>query len=135
MIDHSLSPAAGLGSAYNNRGLAYLRKDNYTKALADFDAAIKLDPENAYAHYNHGLANYHLERYDPAIADFDWLLRRDPNDIYSLGYRGLARIHNASDTAALGDLDLVFSARPGQPMGLCQSRLGALSPEAIRPGA
>ena len=84
MIDHSLSPAEDLGSAYNNRGLAYLRKDNYTKALADFDAAIKLDPENAYAHYNHGLANYHLERYDRAIADFDWLLRRDPNDIYSL---------------------------------------------------
>jgi tetratricopeptide (TPR) repeat protein len=41
--------------AYTNRGVARLRlKDPKAKAIADFDQAIKLDPEEAAAYFNRG---------------------------------------------------------------------------------
>src|SRR5471030_844177 len=36
-----------LASAYNNRGFAFLDHGDNDKALADFDAAIKLNPSEA----------------------------------------------------------------------------------------
>lgn len=41
-------------NAYNNRGVAYKDKEDYQKALLDFDQAIKIDRANKYAWANRG---------------------------------------------------------------------------------
>src|SRR5262245_51945701 len=112
LIDLSLAQNPDLVRIYNDRGTAYVRKKDYKKALADFEAVLRLKPDDAYGHYNRGLVNYELDRYDGAIADFDWLLARDAGDIYALGYRGLAHMHSGSEAGALDDFNTVLRLAP-----------------------
>jgi S1-C subfamily serine protease len=53
------------------RGRYYLRKQRAGLALADFDAAIKLDPENAAAYLGRGQAYRRAKAYEKAVADFN----------------------------------------------------------------
>ncbi|MGA7537673.1 MAG: aspartyl protease family protein [Steroidobacteraceae bacterium] len=55
---HLMPKAAPIGAtavALSNRGLVYLRQGTLDKALADFDAALKLQPELPLARYARGL--------------------------------------------------------------------------------
>jgi lipoprotein NlpI len=63
---------------YNNRAIAY-------RAIADYDHAIRLDPEHASAYLNR--ANIHVERgeFDLAIADYTAAIGVDPK--YAIAYR------------------------------------------------
>ena len=46
--------------AYNNRGLAKADLGQSQAAIADYDTAIRLKPDDAEAYYNRGLAKYYL---------------------------------------------------------------------------
>ena len=41
---------------YNNRGNAYYAKEEYARAIADYEQALKIDPGNSYAKQNLGNA-------------------------------------------------------------------------------
>ena len=41
------------------------------EAIADYDKAIRLDPDDARTYYNRGNANISLGRYNLAISDYD----------------------------------------------------------------
>ena len=56
----------------------------HAEALADFDAAIRLDPTDAEAHVNRGLTYFDLGRHVEALADYDAAIRLDPN--YATAY-------------------------------------------------
>ena len=45
-----------LSIAYNNRGNAYLGEGEYDTAIADYDKAIALDPDNVKTYHNRALA-------------------------------------------------------------------------------
>jgi len=47
---------------YANRGLMLLRQGDYRKAVEDFDANLKVQPQNARALYGRGVAEAHLNR-------------------------------------------------------------------------
>ena len=66
--------------AYSNRSLAWIAKKNYDKALADCDAAIRLDAKFALAYNNRAVAYLHEKEYARAVADCDVAIRLDPND-------------------------------------------------------
>ena len=55
---------------FNSRGVAYDIKGDTDRAIADFDAAIRLKPEFADAYINRGLAWIEKRDYERAIADF-----------------------------------------------------------------
>jgi tetratricopeptide (TPR) repeat protein len=40
----------------DSRGLVYLRQKNYDKAIADYDAALRLQPKIVWSLYGRGLA-------------------------------------------------------------------------------
>ncbi len=61
--------------AYNNRGSAKMKKEDYRGALADFDKAIQLDRSYANAYVNRGTAN-EMNR-DAAGACADWKKARE----------------------------------------------------------
>ena len=56
--------------AYNNRGIAYLDKGQYGRAIEDFNKAIALDPNYASAYGNRGFAYQRLRRDAEAEKDF-----------------------------------------------------------------
>ena len=58
--------------AYFLRGRIYLIKyKDYSKAVADFDKYIELDPFYSYSYYYRGIAKYNLEDYANACKDFE----------------------------------------------------------------
>ena len=75
-------------TAYNNRGAAYLAKDDYERAIRDFDQAINLNLRDALAHNNRGLAYWGKGEYDLAIRDFEKALQL----ALANGEKGLANI-------------------------------------------
>jgi hypothetical protein len=46
----------GLVAAFNSRGNVHLGNQSYDRAIADYDAAIRIDPNYAIAFSNRGLA-------------------------------------------------------------------------------
>ena len=52
---HTPAPANLAAMTTSNRGLVYLRQGKLDSALADFDAALRLDPELPVARYGRGL--------------------------------------------------------------------------------
>ena len=70
-----LQPAASPGSD----------KKEYDKAIADYNEAIRLDPEGRRSpYYNRGYAWYDKKEYDKAIADYNEAIRLDPRDALAL---------------------------------------------------
>jgi tetratricopeptide (TPR) repeat protein len=57
------------GSILDSRGLVYLRLGNYDKAIADYDAALKLKPKAAWSWYGRGIAK--LRKSKPAEGQAD----------------------------------------------------------------
>ncbi|HEY4373846.1 MAG TPA: polysaccharide deacetylase family protein [Burkholderiales bacterium] len=73
-------PAAGpmTASAHNDRGTALFREKQYADALAEFEAAVKADPNFALAANNLGFAHYKLEHYPLAAQWFEKTVTLDP---------------------------------------------------------
>ncbi|MBF2097756.1 MAG: tetratricopeptide repeat protein [Gloeomargaritaceae cyanobacterium C42_A2020_066] len=56
---------------YSQRGLAYMRLNQYEEALADLDAALALKPDDPETLHNRGLTNLALGRAMAAREDFE----------------------------------------------------------------
>src|SRR5262249_23672720 len=74
--------------ALSNRGEAYEANDDVTKALADYSAAIELDPEDDFLRVNRGEAYAASGDDDMAIADFSEAIRLAPENEDALLARG-----------------------------------------------
>jgi tetratricopeptide (TPR) repeat protein len=79
-----------LAKAFSSRGLAYVLKDQYDRAIEDFDQAIRLNPNYALAFVNRGGAYSAKGQYDRAIEDFDQAIRLNPNYALAFNSRGHA---------------------------------------------
>ena len=66
------------------KGWARAELGLHEEALPDFDAALRLDPNNAWAFMSRGRAKADLGRYEEALADFDTALRLDPDYVWTL---------------------------------------------------
>ena len=88
-----------LATAYLNRANVYAQRAKYTRAFADYDAALALDAHNPLIPYNRGNAYFDSRQYERAIADFSRAVELDAS--FALAYlnRGLAR-EQLGDTAA-----------------------------------
>lgn len=81
-VDHytaaiELAPSAVL---FCNRAFAQLKIENYGSAIADAEAAMKLDPGNPKAAYRRGSALMALSRYKLAKRDFAAVAKARPAD-------------------------------------------------------
>jgi tetratricopeptide (TPR) repeat protein len=64
--------------AYSNRGNTFDDKKDYARAIADFDAAIMLEPHYATAFYNRANAKLNAGDKAGAIADYRQALALRP---------------------------------------------------------
>ena len=65
--------------AHFYRGNAFFLRRDYRQAIADYDAAIRLDPNFIKAYHIRGNAYFLLEDYEQALANFDQVIQLDPN--------------------------------------------------------
>src|SRR6516164_7328731 len=67
-----------LANAYARRGAFYRSRQMFEQAHADFDAALKLDPDSWEVYYERGLAYRVQQRLDEAQSAVDRAIAIDP---------------------------------------------------------
>jgi tetratricopeptide (TPR) repeat protein len=95
--------AADSAALYNARGNVYLDRKEYDRAIADFDAALRIDPKAAVVHNNRGVARAAKKEYDKAIADYSEAIRLDPRYVVALNNRAAAYVAEGRYGEAIAD--------------------------------
>jgi tetratricopeptide (TPR) repeat protein len=98
--------------AYYNLGLAYQKKGEVDRAIADYNKAIKLDPKYAGAYLNRGAAYYRKGEVDRAIADYNKAIKLDPNDANAYNNRGAAYQKKGDKDQAIADFRKALEIDP-----------------------
>ncbi|MDB5313358.1 MAG: hypothetical protein JWO38_7560, partial [Gemmataceae bacterium] len=107
--------------ALHRRGGVKVLRSDFAGAVADYDAALDLDPENAVYYLSRGNAHYH-RRSPRALADYRVAFRLDPDGAARESLRMLARdaraapaevIANCDKHLRINDRDVLALARRG----------------------
>ena len=98
------------------RGHAYLEKQDYVRAIADYNEVMKRDPTNRSALGNRARALFLNGNYDRAALDYDALIGLDPSAYAYLG-RGDALSKLGRREQATADYNKVLSLDPGSQWG------------------
>ncbi|MBW4618355.1 MAG: serine protease [Cyanosarcina radialis HA8281-LM2] len=100
------------GDAYRSRGVALYASKDYRGAIAAFERAIRLNPNNAPAYVNRGFVRINLKQYEEALADFNQAIRLDPNNASAYSNRGGVRYFLKQYEEALADLNQAIRLDP-----------------------
>ncbi|MBA3438340.1 MAG: tetratricopeptide repeat protein [Pyrinomonadaceae bacterium] len=98
IIERLAKLPTGLAASHLLRGQTLLGRFEFERAVAEFEAAAKLNPDLPRLPYSLGLAYLKLGRNKEAIAAFESELRRTPQDFSTLYY--LAYLHEANEDLA-----------------------------------
>ena len=101
---------------YGNRGVAWTKKKDYDKAVADFTEAMRLDPKNPSFHSLRGFASYFTREYDQAIADFTETIRKFPPRTDIVHARGIIWYLKGEYAKALDDYNEAIRIEPESPI-------------------
>ena len=125
----------------------------YAAALADYEAALALDPASSYAHYNAGIVRDRLGDYAGAVAAFGRAIALEPGnaDFYHVRWEGTGRLKwlcgNALPSTGawhgppprpllsprLAERPALHSLLPACPPALPAARVGAAEPRLLVP--
>jgi tetratricopeptide (TPR) repeat protein len=98
--------------SYTGRGLAYSANNELDKALADFDEAIRLDPNAILAHYHRANLAYGKGQYDRALADYNVVIDSDPTFDWAYHVRGWIYYRKKDYDKALADYEKAIKLVP-----------------------
>src|SRR5438105_8359130 len=90
----------------------YDLKGETKRAIENYSAAIRLEPDLACAYYDCGRAYYAAGDYDRAVADNDATLRLLPDDPSALNNRGIAWLGEGKPDRAIADFDRAIALKP-----------------------
>lgn len=111
--------------AYSDRGTAYLLKGEYVSALADYDAAIKLDGRNGEAWNNRAWTHYKAGDNRKALEDANQAVRLSGNKAFVWDTRG--HIHEALGSRKSAELDFEKALSIDPELASSQSALRRLT--------
>lgn len=109
-----------------SRGEIYLRRNQADKALADFDAAIKLGEDDFTIHDNRGQALEALKRYPEARDSYGLAVAALPGVAYPLMRRAAVCAMAGDHEQVLADTSQVLAIDPAEPLSL-MLRAGSLA--------
>jgi tetratricopeptide (TPR) repeat protein len=99
-------------AAYASRGTAYAKTGALDQALADFTAALNIEPNLADAYYNRGKVYYHMGEYNQALAGFNISIQLTPNDTWNYNERGITYAGLGRFEDARHDLEMALTLDP-----------------------
>jgi tetratricopeptide (TPR) repeat protein len=100
IADDQRVPAGARSMALLKRGFGNFALDDMDAAIADFNAAIALNPENSYAHHELGLALAKTGDVDGALTALDEAVKLNPQSAVSHHMRGnMLALHGRMDEA------------------------------------
>jgi tetratricopeptide (TPR) repeat protein len=100
-------------NAYYSKGLDWSEQKDYDKAIANFTAAITLDPNKAYYYYARGLdKKYGLKDYRGAIEDYTSAINLNPKDDAAYYARGGAKSEIKDYRGAIEDYTSAINIEP-----------------------
>src|SRR5437763_1074260 len=97
---------------YFNRGFAYAQQGDYNNAIANWNYAIQLQPENPLFYYNRGLAYRNKGDYTHAITDLDHAIGIQPDNAQAYLDRGNAYSFTGNYSRAIADYDQAIKLQP-----------------------
>jgi Flp pilus assembly protein TadD len=97
--------------SYSERGSEYLANREWDKAIADFNEAIRLDPEGSSGYYSRGLCYEAKGDYDRAIEDFNEAIRRSPDNPSDYESRGETYLKKGDYDKAIEDFNEAIRKR------------------------
>lgn len=106
------STPADLCTAYVLSGIAWLHSDQPDLAMADFDAAAQIAPDDPAPVFNRGLVHRCAGRWSEALRDFSTAIRLDPQDPDSFVQRGCILRQLGQDSAAFDDFTSALERDP-----------------------
>ncbi|MBL8780763.1 MAG: tetratricopeptide repeat protein [Alphaproteobacteria bacterium] len=101
--------------AYFNRGSAYLRLGGGKNALADFNAALKIQPTFARALEARAGILTAQNKYDQALADLNKAISLDPKSSVAFNNRGMVYLAKKNFPKAIADLTKAVDLAPSDP--------------------
>jgi lipoprotein NlpI len=94
-----------LSRLHFNRAIEWAAKNDHDRAIADYDAALKLNPKFTDALYNRGSAWAGKGDSDRAMADYDAALKLNPRDATTLAARAVEWMNKGDYGRAVSDYD------------------------------
>jgi Tfp pilus assembly protein PilF len=121
--------------AHNNLGTVFLREGKVSGAIAHFDQALEIKPDDAEAHTNLGIALYQTGKREEAMEHFQQALRINPNKAEAHGNLGIALAQTGKIEEAIAHYERALRIKPDivevySNLGNALARVGRL-PEAI----
>jgi len=109
----STAPDTGAAIEYIRRGITLQSQRRYDEALASYDRAATLRPDDAHAFYNQGTVLLVLGRHEEALACFGRAISLDPLHAEAHMNRGLALQGLLRYEDSLASYDEAIALRPG----------------------
>ena len=97
---------------HTNRAWALGLEKKWDAALADYDSAIKYEPNWPIAYSEKGFARLRMGQYDQAISNYDKAIKIDPKTAYSFYGRGIAKIRKKDDAGGRADIEAARKLDP-----------------------
>ena len=91
--------------AHYNRGVDYLENGDIENAISEFNIAIEIYPQDAWAYNYRGQAYFTKGEYDQALADFDRAIEMWPEFPEALLARGICLSETGEKKRAIADLE------------------------------
>lgn len=88
---------------WSNRGNVRAGQNHLEEALADYDEAVRLAPDEADPYLNRGATLEALGRWEEAIASYDTALQINPQDVAAYNNRGNAHAGQGQWEEAIAD--------------------------------
>ncbi len=101
-----------MAASYDNRGVAWHRKGDLDRAIADYNEALRLNPQFANAFNNRANDWNNKGDLDHAIADYNEAIRLNPHYTDAFFGRSLVWVNNGNLDRAIDDLSEVIRLDP-----------------------